>query len=181
MVTATESLQFTRVSTASQASYSFDTQTVNQYNKKRVIQTKINYDPISVSFYDTHDNHWHNIWEQYMAYYYNGGRGLGHTTDTGSNQTTSKSFATDQGFTPNSDRYFFKTISVIQHGREESPGIAATYRETRLINPAIISMSGDTLDYSDSQPVQYAVTFQPESVTVSNENGQYAIDTTSAP
>ena len=55
------SIRFHRVSNVTAASYSFDTMVMNQYNKKRVVQTKLNYDPISVSFYDTFDNEWHNL------------------------------------------------------------------------------------------------------------------------
>jgi hypothetical protein len=159
------SITFTRVSTATAPSYSFDTQIMNQYNKKRVVQTRMNYDPITVAFYDTIDNEWHNIMRNYISHYYNGGAGIENRTVLEGSSTVDPFFETDLGFTPNANRYFFPRIRIIQNGyRYQS-------RETILINPHITSMQGDTLDYSDSQPVMYTTTFQPESIQII-ETGQ---------
>jgi hypothetical protein len=155
-----DSTTFTRVSNASAASYSVDTQIMNQYNKKRVIQTRLNYEPITVAFYDTFDNEWHNLMREYLAHYFNGSRGIEHRTNLEGSSTVTPFFATDHGFTPNADRYFFPSIKIIQNGYRNA------YRETKLINPIITNMQGDALDYSDSQPVMYTVTFQPESIQV---------------
>lgn len=177
LMMADQAVQFTRVSTATQASYSFDTQIANQYNKKRVVQTKVNYDPITIQFYDTHDNQWHNIWRRYMAFYYNNNIGIEGQTSTEGNETAIPFFETEMGFTPNTSRYFFPQISIIQNGH----GWIDQHRETRLINPMITDMRGDTLDYSDSQPVQYSVTFQPESVQSFNVGTKFIVDTVSDP
>ena len=32
--------------------YRIDNETLNQYNRKRVVQTKINYDPVNITFHD---------------------------------------------------------------------------------------------------------------------------------
>jgi hypothetical protein len=151
---------FTRVSNASAASYSVDTQIMNQYNKKRVVQTRLNYEPITVAFYDTFDSEWHNLMRDYLAHYFNGGNGIERRTNLEGSSTVDQNFETDLGFTPNADRYFFPSIKIIQNGYRNQ------YRETKLINPTITNMQGDTLDYSDSQPVMYTVTFQPESIQV---------------
>jgi hypothetical protein len=162
-----QSVVFHRVSTVTAPGYSIDTQILNQYNKKRVIQTRLNYDPITVSFYDTFDDtvditgnvtSWHDIMRQYITYYYNGGGGIEKRITTEGTETVDINFETDLGYTPVEGRYFFPRIRIIQNGHRYS------YRETTLINPMITSIQGDTLDYSDSQPVQYTVQFQPESV-----------------
>jgi len=44
---------------------------MNQYNRKRYIQTKINYDPIRVTFHDDNSNVIRNLWHAYYSYYYN--------------------------------------------------------------------------------------------------------------
>jgi hypothetical protein len=152
------SIRFHSVSNVSAASYSFDTMIMNQYNKKRVVQTKLNYDPISVSFYDTLDNKWQELMTKYMSHYYNGGEGIGSRTNLEGTSTVTPNFSTDHGFTPNSNRYFFPSIRIIQNGYR------GKFRETKLISPAIVAIQGDTLDYSDSNPVMYNVTFQPESI-----------------
>jgi hypothetical protein len=151
---------FTRVSSASAASYSVDTQVMNQYNKKRVVQTRLNYDPITVAFYDTFDSQWHTLMRDYLSHYFNDGNGIEHRANLEGTSTVDPYFETDLGFTPNTARYFLPSIKIIQNGYRNQ------YRETKLINPTITTMQGDTLDYSDSNPVMYTVTFQPESIQV---------------
>ena len=50
--------------------FQVDTETLNQYNRKRIIQKKINYDPISVTFHDTSNDLNRKLWYYYMSYYY---------------------------------------------------------------------------------------------------------------
>lgn len=150
---------FYKVSTVTQPSFNVDGQLMNQYNRKRFVQTRLNYDPITVSFYDTFDNDWFNIMNDYMAHYYNGGRGLNNTERTNEGTSTvSPFFETDKGYTPNSVRNFFPEIRIIQNG------LAGRHTGWILKQPFITTISGDTLDYSDSNPVQWTVVFQPESV-----------------
>ena len=44
-------------------SWSFDSQTLNQYNRKRVIQTRANFQPVTITFMDTRDNKWQNVFK----------------------------------------------------------------------------------------------------------------------
>tara|TARA_Y100001951_G_C11277073_1_gene262640 strand:- start:5 stop:940 length:936 start_codon:yes stop_codon:yes gene_type:complete len=55
-------------------SFQFDTQTLNQYNRKRIIQTKVNWTPITIRFYDTRDNKFQIVMEEYFKWYYKDGR-----------------------------------------------------------------------------------------------------------
>ena len=55
-------------------SFAFDTQTLNQYNRKRIIQTKVNWNPINIRFYDTRDNKFQKVMEEYFKWYYKDGR-----------------------------------------------------------------------------------------------------------
>jgi hypothetical protein len=50
--------------------YTFDTHQLNQYNRKRIVQTKIKYDPIDISFHDDNGNIIRNMWYNYYTYYY---------------------------------------------------------------------------------------------------------------
>ena len=59
---------FERVSDVTLPNYDFDTQILNQYNKKRVVQTKLNYGTCQVNFYDTHDNAFANIFKRYINF-----------------------------------------------------------------------------------------------------------------
>lgn len=51
-------------------SYGFDTHSMNQYNRKRIVQTKIKYNPIDITFHDDNGNLIRNLWYNYYTYYY---------------------------------------------------------------------------------------------------------------
>jgi len=53
--------------------FSFDTHQLNQYNRKRIVQTKIKYDPIDIQFHDDNDDSIANLWYKYYTYYYKDG------------------------------------------------------------------------------------------------------------
>ena len=50
--------------------FKLETETLNQYNRKRVIQKKINYSPVSVTFHDDGGDLIRNMWYNYYSYYY---------------------------------------------------------------------------------------------------------------
>lgn len=58
------------VKTAQLPSYQIDVGTMNQYNRKRLIQTKINYNPCQIVFNDDSSDFIRNMWYQYYQYYY---------------------------------------------------------------------------------------------------------------
>jgi hypothetical protein len=51
-------------------SYNFQTVQLNQYNRKRIVQTKIKYDPIQINFHDDNGNTVNKLWYAYYTYYY---------------------------------------------------------------------------------------------------------------
>jgi len=58
------------VKTAQLPSYEIDVATMNQYNRKRLVQTKINYNPAQIVFNDDTSDLIRNMWYQYYQYYY---------------------------------------------------------------------------------------------------------------
>lgn len=50
--------------------YNIEVETLNQYNRKRIIQKKLNYEPINVTFHDTSGDLIRKMWYYYMNYYY---------------------------------------------------------------------------------------------------------------
>jgi len=152
---------YLRVVSASIPSYSYDTMIANQYNKKRVIQSKINYDPVTVTFIDTFDNQFVNFIERYNKNYYNNNNGISTFVDVGStSEVIDPQFTTEMGFnvTSAAKRYMIKNIKLVQEGQKK--------RTWNLKNPIITSVQSDTLAYSDSSPTQFTVQFQPESTSV---------------
>jgi len=58
------------VKTVRLPSFSMKTQELNQYNRKRIVQTKINYEPINITFHDDNINMVTKLWDAYYTYYY---------------------------------------------------------------------------------------------------------------
>jgi hypothetical protein len=58
------------VKTVQLPNFNIDTETLNQYNRKRVIQKKINYLPVRVEFHDDAGDLSRNLWYNYYSYYY---------------------------------------------------------------------------------------------------------------
>lgn len=79
--------------------YTFQNEVKNQYNRKRIIQTKIKYEPIQVTFHDDNNNSVNKMWYAYYTYYYkdankpnvtfSGNRGSGRNPNGVSNATQS--------------------------------------------------------------------------------------------
>ena len=61
--------------------FTFATHELNQYNRKRIVQTKIKYEPVSIKFHDdsgtaqgpTAGGIIHQLWKAYYTYYYKDG------------------------------------------------------------------------------------------------------------
>lgn len=58
------------VKTVKLPSFNIKTHELNQYNRKRIVQTKINYDPINITFHDDSINTITKLWDAYYSYYY---------------------------------------------------------------------------------------------------------------
>jgi len=58
------------VKTVDLPKYTIATETLNQYNRKRVVQTKINYEPVTLTFHDDSGDNVRNMWYNYYSYYY---------------------------------------------------------------------------------------------------------------
>jgi hypothetical protein len=51
--------------------FSIQTAEMNQYNRRRYVQTSLKYDPINITFHDDNSGTIRNLWYQYFSYYYN--------------------------------------------------------------------------------------------------------------
>lgn len=126
----------------------FDVQTLNQYNKKRVVQSRVEYAPVSIKFHDTVDNKVFNMFEEYFRFYYGDPRA---TSDVawqwdqyaqqlktpGSGNWGFNPPAVDPNFS-----YFFSRMEIYQL-------FGGKFARFDLINPKIVSFDPDELDYSN--------------------------------
>ncbi len=147
--------------------YSFNTTQLNQYNRKRIIQTKIKYDPIDVTFHDDNGDQVNQLWEAYYNYYYNdglkpnvqfggsrGSQGQGPNNYNERNiYNTSITGDDDWGYNPQSSYGndsvkvpFFKSITVFGFNQHN-------FTAYTLINPIITSFSHDTYNYSEGNGI----------------------------
>jgi len=151
-------------------SFSFNTHQLNQYNRKRIVQTKIKYDPIEIAFHDDNGDQLNYLWESYYRYYYNDGSNptnvLSGTSDIGSSTNTSttsyntrniysppSSFETNQwGLlggqnTSNGIKVpFFKNITVFGFNQHN-------FTAYTLINPIITAFNHDTYNYAEGNGI----------------------------
>lgn len=58
------------VKSAQLPSYTMSVETLNQYNRKRLAQTKIDYNPVQIEFHDDGGDLVRNMWYNYFKYYY---------------------------------------------------------------------------------------------------------------
>lgn len=58
------------VKTAKLPSFTFSTHDMNQYNRKRIVQSKVKYDPVEFKFHDDNNNLINSLWYRYYTYYY---------------------------------------------------------------------------------------------------------------
>jgi len=154
--------------------WNVSTQSLNQYNKHRLVHTKVEWQQVQVKFFDTIDNAFQALLMAYMEYYF-----PNNFNDTGFNamqpDQLSLDFKGEYGYASVDDanNNFFITMVV---NREYGGWID----QTLLINPKITAVQHDTLDYTDAgSPVTWTITIQYESVvfrptTMHEDQAQYA-------
>ena len=153
--------------------FNIDTETLNQYNRKRIIQKKINYDPVNITFHDTSNDLTRKMWYYYMNYYYKDSsqRYLAPNPTNGSNGADAQRQA---GFGYNNrDIYDYRRIGNVNDwgyiGEAYNDGSTAgttgkppffcdiriygmdqrKFAEYILINPLITTWGGDQYSYAE--------------------------------
>lgn len=157
--------QLLRVSDITMPSHTARTATYNQYNRKRVIQTGVDYVPIELTVYDTRDGVFDNWLVNYHDYYYKGV--MTPHDNIYENDIHADRFSTtysDVGLRLRDDRNFIKEIVITRKSSKQDTSTI------RIYNPVIQSVTGDQLNYSDSQPVQYKITFVYEGYSIQDED-----------
>lgn len=124
--------------------FSVETETLNQYNRKTVIQKKINYNPITIVFHDDMANVSLNLWKSYYQYYY--GDSLSATGvkpqiyfKYQDNKYDSRVLDANYGLSNGQSERFFNSIDIYQLHQKKFTNI-------KLINPIIKEWSSDNLD-----------------------------------
>lgn len=158
------------VKNATLPNLSINTTILNQYNRKRVVQTKIEPQPISLTFHDTVDGQTLRLWEMYYDYYYRDGR----NSDSSDIYDVVRSRFNDNfGYDierVRNQRNLIKSIEITQvHG--------GRFSRVRAMSPTVTSFNHDTLEYSASGDlVEFRLEFQPEYIVYKNKNSRLSND-----
>lgn len=167
------------VRTASLPEIEFKTETKNQYNRKRIVNTGVEYQPVDIKVFDTINNEWLVMFMKYYTYHYmnakgkqdgtRDGVGAGKKTayldlqynnelsDFGKGSTAFDSNA--YGFNLNLSSTFFERIDyVLYHGNK---GV-----QYSLFNPVLTRFRTGEIDYASSEVMDFDMTFEYESFTV---------------
>lgn len=139
-------------------------ETRNKYNRKKNVQTAIQYEPINITFHDDNYGVTTALLEAYYRYYYADGAygrvpgaynkaGAGDNTYMGSGRNQYK-----YGLDNNVSVPFFKSIQISQLARKG-------YTTYTLVNPIISNWQHDNLDNSDGNtPMANQITVHYEAV-----------------
>lgn len=174
------------VKTVQLPKYTVDLQTLNQYNRKRVVQTKLKYDPINITFHDDNNNLIRKLWYNYYTYYYKDATqqdplsGVSRNASTGLNDDINHRNIYESDISKNLDWGYIGETSTPQTAMSASMGTtkAPFFRAIniygfnqhsfvlyRLINPMIESFTHDTYDYAASNGImEHQMTLQYETV-----------------
>lgn len=152
------------VKSAELPKFTLQTETLNQYNRKKVTNVKIDYQPVTLRFHDDNFGVVGQLWYNYYHYYY--GDTSAADVPGAYNRTAmrNQSFIKGKyGLDNGSSIPFFTSIDVYQLARK-------AYYKYKLINPMITAWNHDQLDSSSSSPAEQSMTIAYESVGY--ESGQ---------
>lgn len=125
--------------------YTIQTETLNQYNRKKNVQVTHKYNPSNVTFHDDNMGVVNMLWQNYYNYYYADPSSAADTVGGYNRIAMKKSeyIKNTYGLDNNSSEPFFKNIKIFQCARHEF--VCYT-----LINPIITSWNHNKLDYAQS-------------------------------
>lgn len=158
----------------------FKTETKNQYNRKRIVNTGLEYTPVNITVMDTVGNEWYTLLMRYYAYHYMNprnkvqtdnrdivdktfnnenfynGPGFGKGTSSGESSYLSTGFDSNAfGRNINPMANFFERIDMIlYHGNK---GV-----QYSLMSPVLTALKTGDVDYSDSNVLEFDLTFEYE-------------------
>jgi hypothetical protein len=170
------------VRTATLPEVEFKTETKNSYNRKRIVNTGIEYQPVDIKVFDTINNEWLTMFMKYFSYHYMNPRNkqFGGEREVGSDprqSSTSQQYVGSEfgsygenkswnsnayGYNLNELANFFERIDyVLYHGNK---GV-----QYSLINPVLTRFKTGEIDYASSDVMEFDMTFEYESFTLSEQ------------
>jgi hypothetical protein len=155
---------FDCVRTVELPKYSIETEVVNSWNVRQLVPTKVNFEPISITFNDSIDNRFQNFIKAYM--------------NKVSNVLveTNKSIRTgfdDFGLKIQDSKKDVALEKIVIHrfwGSDATKNNLDQKSTVTLWRPKIIDVQHDTLDYSASEAITWQISLRYESITYSEDS-----------
>jgi hypothetical protein len=135
--------------------FNITAETLNQYNRKTVVQTKLTYSPISIDLHDDNSDITHKFWVNYYKHYY----ADGNYGDSSSGKTYNGSGA--GGFTDTKYGNKDYTYGLYDNGAT-SPFITSIdiyvlhnrkFTQYTLVNPKLTEWSHDSVDQAEGAKI----------------------------
>lgn len=140
---------------------SFENKVLNQYNRKRIVQTGVNYENVLIRFHDTANDAVQRMFEEYFNFYYGDSSILGLQGPLYDITTAESQEQGGWGFklpspTPGDEYgYFFSHATIYQIYNNVA-------YQTDVVNPKIMSYDPDVLDYegTGSSEITMSLSFE---------------------
>lgn len=149
--------------------FTIDTKIHNAYNRKNIVQNKISYDPVTISFHDDQADNVRNFWYDYYSYFYRD-PDYNDVTYTAPHKYQSRSNF-EWGYTPRPmpvGSYYTSTNSYQQYQYIQAIRIYSLYQgqfsEYELINPIITSFKHGDHTMSENALMEHSMTVSYETV-----------------
>ena len=139
----------------------FETETLNQYNRKRIIKKKVEYQPIRINFRDDIAQNVRSMWIAYNQYYSADSNYPGKNFFQYDDVYNDSPFSRRYGLDNKSQVPFINNIDIYSMGDK-------TYSKQSLVNPLITSAAFTDHDYSDiGRTQELALTIEYETILYS--------------
>ena len=139
--------------------FNFDLKKVNAYNKPTFVQTKINYEPITITFHDDSADIVRNFWFSYYNYFYADSR-HGESTQSGMRNSTYGDRSTNEwGYTPavGEVKTFLNSVRIFSLHQKK-------FSEYVIVNPIIRSFQHGEHQAGSNDTMQHTMTLEYETV-----------------
>lgn len=151
---------------ADQPRISIPAETLNQYNRKTVIHSKLSYSPVGITFHDDMGNIITNFWKNYYQYYFADSRYDGSVTNIRSIKSLPPAYQDTKyqtrgyayGLNNGQSVPFIQSITIFLLNRKQ-------FNSTTIINPIITEYSPGQLDQTTgNRLLDIKMTFAYEAV-----------------
>lgn len=146
-------------------SMSIETDSLNEYNRHRISQKRLNFEPIKMVIHDVNDGKTLKFWQLYYEFYFKDGlRDAEREEESGEPKSSMDNLPNPVKFT---DKFGYK-LSQIDDRRQLIDSIeiaqvhASKFSLVKLVNPRFSSFNHDTLAYDKNDILELTFTIEYE-------------------